>query len=203
MSDILEGIVEDLRATAPFHGLPVTNRPHSALWAAYNRTLLALRMPLYHQRLGKPRPKSKAYDDAIQMGLAILASFAHQSGTHRAIVRINHGAGEAISFQPRPWAANWTALHALQPDALLDPNQDPMTEHGLRPQVSTADVLHLSRLVALAFIKAGDEPPLEVRGTATFEFLVNDWSQPTARIIYRPFGNPHLPAHIDVLRHSA
>jgi hypothetical protein len=160
-------------------------------------------LPLHYRRLGKSRPKPKAYDEAIQMGLAILACFAHCADTHRAIIRINANAGEAISFQPRPWGANWTAAHALSPDALLDPGLDPLTMHGQLPQVSTADILHLSRLTALAFIDhVGQEPPGEIRASATFEFVTLDDNRPTARLLYRPFEQHHLPARIEMLRYA-
>lgn len=141
------------------------------------------------------------------MGLAILACFAFRAEVQRAIVRIEDGAGHAISFQPRPWMASWTAEHALDPQSLCDPTQDPMTEHGMLPQVSTADMLHLSCRVALAFAKAHSfyklDPDDSLDGTATFEFLVDDWNKPAARIVYRPYGYAHLPAQIDALRSRA
>jgi hypothetical protein len=199
MSDTLEGIARALRETHPFHNLPATSQHHQTLWTAYNRTLLALRLPLYHNRLGKPRPKQTAYDEAIQMGLALLAAFAHHAGTHQAIVRID-GNGEAISFQPRPWAANWTAQHALSPEALQDAERDPLTQHGQRPQVSTADIVHLPRLVALAFIKAKHTSSHRASGTATFEFYTNNWDQPSTRLCWRPYGSLGEPTQYEILR---
>lgn len=85
--ELITGLVESLRRTLPFQSLAVTNRPHEALWRAHNETLLALRLPLYHARLGRARPKPKGYDTAIQAGLAILGAFAHVTGTRQAIVQ--------------------------------------------------------------------------------------------------------------------
>jgi hypothetical protein len=118
------------------------------------------------------------------MGLALLASFAHRAGTQHAIVRINEGTSLAVSFQPRPWGANWTAEHALQPDALVDdPYRDPLTADGRRPLVTTADILHLSRLVAFTFVKADETSSHKANGTATFEFY---WAFLLERILLGP-----------------
>ena len=103
-NSLIAAFVEGLRSTVPFHNLPVTNRPTEELWSAHNTCLLQLRLPLYYDRLRKPQPKQKAYDQAIQSGLAILSSFAAVVDTRQMIVRIERGAPEAISFQPRPFS---------------------------------------------------------------------------------------------------
>jgi hypothetical protein len=203
MSDqLIAGIVEDLQNTLPFHDkLPVTNRPQNALWAALNRTLLELRLPLHHDRLRKPRPKPAVYDQAVQSGLAILASFARQAGTQRAITPLRNGIAQKVSFQPRPFDANWTATHALHPPEFCDPKQDPMTRDDPRlPQVSIADMLHLARKVAVAFTRSRDDLRT-IDGTATFEFMTNNLGQPSAWLVFRDFQRPHEPSVIEVLRH--
>ena len=50
-------IAASLRLTQPFHDLPVSRHPHNDVFTAYERAVRALRLPLYHMRLGKPRPK--------------------------------------------------------------------------------------------------------------------------------------------------
>jgi hypothetical protein len=63
-STLIRAMVEGLRQTVPFRSLPVMNRPLDELWFAHNHAMLQLRLPLYHRRLGKSRPKDKVYDDA-------------------------------------------------------------------------------------------------------------------------------------------
>ena len=147
---LIAAVVEGLRQTVPFHRLPATSRPTEALWSAVNDTLLQLRLPLHHARLGKPRPKQKVYDAAIQSGLAVLGAFARQVGTSQAIVRIAGGAPEAISFQPRPFGANWTREHGITPVALQSSWSDPLLERDpgegprlLTRDVATRDIIHL------------------------------------------------------------
>jgi hypothetical protein len=137
-------------ADKPFASLPAMSRPLDELAFAHEYTLLALRLPLHHRRLRKARPKPKLYDAAIQPGLAILGAFAQQMGTRQAIVRLENGKPSAISFQPRPFEANWTREHALSPEALHDPTTDRLLLSDTLPRVSTGDMVHLAAKIALA-----------------------------------------------------
>jgi len=190
MTSLIEAMVEGLRQTAPFQSLPAMTRPQDQFWHVLNNTLLQLRQPLYHQYLHKPVPKDKVYDEAIQSGLAILHVYAANTGTHQAIVRLMNGHTDAISFQPRPLGANWTAQHLLQPQALLDSDKDPLTTAGGLPEVSTLDMLHMAGKVARAFAMCSVGPKVPSNGTATFEFAKTD-NQTPARLIYRPRDLPH------------
>lgn len=189
MTSLIAAIVEGLQQTVPFHSLPATTRPINALWFAHTQSLLQLRLPLYHTRLRKPRPKQKVYDEALQAGLAVLASFAREVGTQRAIVRVAEGTLDAISFQPRPFAANWNRQPALSPGALADPTLDPLTLTGQMPIVSTGDMLHLAGKVALvmADVSAAAAGVHRGSGTATIEFPSNP-DKPAARLVYRPLN---------------
>jgi hypothetical protein len=189
MNDLVAGIVEGLELTKPFYGqLPAKTRPMTSLWAAHEKALHALRMPLYYSRLGKPKPKPAAYDQAVQSGLAIAASFARIAGSQRVIIPVRNGIASSISIQPRPWQqANWTAEHGLS-SGLVEPCDDPMTadDPNRLPRVSTSDVMHLMRKVALAFVSAQDI--CSFPGTVTIEFT-NDRDQPSARMIFKPFDS--------------
>jgi len=140
MNAYLEEMARSLRQTPAFQNLPAINN-RQAVWDALNGTLLQLRMPLFHKYLGKPIPKDAAYDVAIRSGLTILQAFAATAATRQIIVRFTGGRTQAVSFQPRPSNANWTADHLLQPGPLLDPDQDPLTAGGGMPQVRTSDML--------------------------------------------------------------
>jgi hypothetical protein len=201
-ASIVAAIVEDLRSSLPFHGLPAKTRPQNALYQALNQALLSLRMPLHHVRLGKPRPKPAAYDQAIQQGLAILAAFAAATGTQRAIVPLHGGAAGKTSLQPRPWDVNWTPKHALSPPEFTDPTKDPLTrdDHGL-PRVSAGDFVHLPRKLALAFIGAHSEQLAGISGVATFEFQLDDQGRSDVRLILRDRRKPHDPPVMELLRH--
>jgi hypothetical protein len=190
MTSLIEAMVEGLRQTAPFQSLPAMTRPQDELWRALNNTLLQLRQPLYYEYLHKPAPKDKDYDEAIQSGLAILHVYAANTGTRQAIVRLKNGHTDAISFQPRPLGANWTAQHLLQPQALLDPDKDPLTAAGSLPEVSTFDMLHMAGKVARAFAMRSVGPKVPPNGVATFEFAKAD-NQTPARMVYRPRDLPH------------
>jgi hypothetical protein len=188
---LVAAFVEGLRDTVPFRSLPVTNRPLEELWQAHNDTLLKLRLPLHFSRLGKPQPKQKAYDAAIQTGLAELSSFASVVGTNQVIVRIERGAPKAISFQPRPFAVNWVRPHGISPVALQTNWTDPLLTHDdfdgritHTTAVSTRDVVHLAGKVALALarqVEHGTHPS----GHATFIFNPRG-EVPGGRIVYRP-----------------
>jgi hypothetical protein len=193
MTSLVAAMVEGRLQTVPFHKLPATTRPINALWFAHTHALLQLRLPLYHTRLRKPRPKQKVYDEALQAGLAVLASFAREVGTHRAIVRIDKGTLDAISFQPRPFAANWNRSPSLSPDALADPTTDPLTLTGQLPTVSTGDMLHLAGKVALVMADiaaAEDHPDYPPSGTVTIEFPPNA-EKPAAHLVYRHLNLAH------------
>jgi len=184
-------MIEGLRSTVPFHGLPVTNRPTEELWTAHNDALLQLRLPLYYDRLRKPQPKQKAYDQAIQSGLAILSSFAAVVDTRQAIVRIERGAPEAISFQPRPFGANFIRQYGISPVALQVSWTDPLLEahpingrSSLTTAVSTRDILHLAGKVATALALQVEHRTLP-SGHATFLFT-REGHRPMARVVYRP-----------------
>jgi len=197
-NSLVAAFVDGLRQTVPFHSLPVTNRPTEELFEAHNTCLLQLRLPLYYDRLRKPRPREKTFDAAIQSGLAILSSFAATVGTHQAIVRIERGAPEAISFQPRPFSgANWVRPHSISPVAIQADLTDPLLEidpidarSTLTMPVSTRDVLHLAGKVATVLALQAEHRTLP-SGTATFIFT-KDGATPTGRVVYRSLLN--LPA---------
>jgi hypothetical protein len=90
-----------------------TGRPHEILWDAY--TLPSMRQPLHHRRLGKAEPKPKIYEPPSQSGLAIVNAFSLATGAQQAIVRVADRRVAALSLQPRPFEASWTAEHALIP----------------------------------------------------------------------------------------
>ena len=200
-STLVEAIVAAIRLTVPFRTLPAMTRPLDELWHAHNSTLLSLRLPLYHNRLHKPRPRPKAYDAAIQAGLAILGAFARAVTTRQAIVRIERGQLAAISFQPRPFAANWNREHALSPGALADAMTDPLTMTGQQPTVSTGDMIHLAGKVAMTVADIASNG-VQANGTATFEFGTAPGTQPVVRVVYRPKeASDKQPPHIEVLRY--
>lgn len=189
---LLEAFAEGLRLTLPFSDLPATTRTTDVIWITANSTNLLLRLPLYSKNLRKPRPKTKTYDQAIQAGLAILASFAHAAGTRQAIVRIAGGSREAISFQPRPASANWTHVHAISPTLLHSNMTDPLPRPdealapaGMMAEVSTRGVVHMAGKTALAMLHAIPEEIDDCTVTFTFE---NGWLRPRARAILRPLA---------------
>jgi hypothetical protein len=144
---LVERIVTQLSLTKPFAELPLMKRPMNTLWNALNRTLLALRMPLYHVYLGKPAPKPKDRTAAIQGGLAFLASFALCTDVGQAIISTRNGHLGSISFQPRPFEFNWTVEHLLSTaDNIM---------HSSGTVVGVEDVLFLAAKVAFA---VGDYP---------------------------------------------
>ena len=203
---LVAAFVEGLRSTVPFRSLPATGRPTEELWSAHNSVLLQLRLPLYHQRLGKPRPKEKVYEEAIRSGLGALATFASLIGTCQATVRIERGSREAISFQPRPFGANWTLVHCIQPVALQVDWTDPMLTYDdidgrqtLTKAVSTRDIIHLAGKVALATAHLTEHTTFP-SGTATYTFHGPD-TCPRGQIVYRPLlaGLRHMSARTIVL----
>lgn len=150
-----------LRGTKPYAddtALTVSSHP---LWLAWDTALLALRLPLYHQRLGKRAPKPAAQAVAIQRGLALLAAFAACSGTHQIIVSSQGGWIRSISFQPRPFNMSWTAEHAITPTSLVT--------RTAAFQVSVEDILHLAAYVTYAI--SGCNAGQIVDLTATLKFL--------------------------------
>lgn len=197
MRSLLTAFADGIRCTAPYLDQPQTTRPADTIWEAHNRANLALRQPLYHRRLGKNRPKPKAYDAAIQQGLAVLAAFASAAGTRQIIVRLSGNEREAISMQPRPFGVNWVRRHGITPASLHDNHLDPLpTPHpgfgsaGMAAELSTRGVLHLAGKTALALqLSLPDEDP---DGTATFVFD-NRFMLPQAYVVFRPL-TPNRPA---------
>jgi hypothetical protein len=92
-----------------------TPNSQKTLWHAVNEANLAFRQPLYHEYLGKPAPKQKLRDAAVQNGLAILSAFAGAVGTKQVIVTSANGYVRSISFQPRPFDFCWTARFGMAP----------------------------------------------------------------------------------------
>jgi hypothetical protein len=201
MPTLIAALLEGLRHTVPFHTLPATNRPAEQLWTAHNDTLLQLRMPLYHGRLAKPRPKQKVFDTAIQSGLAVLGSFALTTHIPQAVVRLERGSPTAISFQPRPFGgANWTPRHGISPTRLQLSWTDPLLERNpdeapgqLTMDVSTRDMLFMAGKVAVATANSAG-PNWRPSGTATLTFATTG-TRPEARIVFRPL-EPNRPATV-------
>jgi hypothetical protein len=199
MNAYLEEMARSLRQTPAFQNLPAINN-RQAVWDALNGTLLQLRMPLYHRYLRKPVPKDKDFDVAIQSGLTILQAFAATAATRQIIVRFTGGRTQAVSFQPRPSNANWTADHLLQPGSLLDPDQDPLTAGGGMPQVRTSDMLFLAHKVAWVHATRALKVDAVPDGTATFQFEQTN-EGPTVRLAFRPHDLPtSAPSYVAVLR---
>jgi hypothetical protein len=163
--DQAERICSVLRTTRPFVDLPVTNRPVTDLWSALDSCLMTLRMPLYHKRLRKPPPKPVVYANGVQAGLALVGAFAAGFGTHQAIVSSKDGWIDRISFQPRPESMNWTASHAISPQALV--HRSPISY-----EVSIEDFLHLAAKVVYAVVAANAGAIPDV--TATYAFRHTD-----------------------------
>ncbi|HTR91202.1 MAG TPA: hypothetical protein VMI73_05645 [Trebonia sp.] len=120
---------------------------------------------------------------ALQCGLALLTGLALAVGTRQVIVRCAAGRVVAISFQPRPFGGNWTAVHALASASLLDPATDPFCAGDRRlPQVGTADLMLLAgkRVHVLLRHPWGRLPD----GTATFRFGRNADERPAAGVVF-------------------
>lgn len=186
---LLEAFAEGLRTLEPFSQMPAMTRPADMIWEASNVTNLALRQPLYHQRLGKPRPKDKVFDTAIQHGLTLLAAFARAAGTRQIIVRLQDGERDAISMQPRPFGANWVREHGVSPASLWNNNTDPLPcpdpelpAHGQAAELSTRGVMHMAGKVALALQRRHSATPMS--GTVTFVF--QEEYPLVARAVFRP-----------------
>jgi hypothetical protein len=193
-TSLAEAIVAGIRESAIFQDLPVMIRAENTLWEAHERVMLWLRLPLYHRRLHKAAPKPNAYNDSIQAGLTLLNAFARATGTKQAIVRLSGDHLGGISFQPRPFEANWTPRHTLSPPALVHPETDPLMLHGQLPRIQTSDFIHLAGKLALAIADRATDGG-DRSGHATFEF------GDTTRVVYRPRNAPHTKAsHIEVLR---
>lgn len=203
---LLEAFAEGLWLTTPFQHLPATTRLQDLVWIAANSTNSALRLPLYNEYLRKPRPKTKVFDEAIQSGLAVLAAFAHAAGTRQAVVRLGEGQLQAISFQPRPHGANWTAAHAIAPLELWDNRTDPLptpdsaqAPAGMMVEMSTRGILHLAGKTAKAIARLHGEHDNTPKGfvsdaTVTFEFPAG-FMRPRARAILRPLA-ANKAAHV-------
>ena len=189
-NNLVAALLEGMRQTTPFRTLPMTNRPTEELWSAHNAVLLQLQMPLHHERLRKPRPKDKAFDTAIQSGLAELCSFAAVAGTNQAVVRIEGGAPRAISFQSRPFGVNWTPARCITPAELRNDFKDPLLDTDaingrstLTMPVTVRDVVFLAGQVALALARQVEG--LRANGVATFIFNARG-EVPGGRVVYRP-----------------
>jgi hypothetical protein len=199
MNAYLEEMARGVRQTPAFQNLPAINS-RQAVWDALNGTLLQLRIPLFHKYLGKPTPKDAAYDVAIRSGLTVLQAFAATAATRQIIVRFTGDRAAAISFQPRPFHANWTAEHLLQPGSLLDSDQDPLTAGGGMPQVRTSDMLFLAHKVAWAHAFRTLKVDTVPDGTATFQFGQTNGGA-TVRLTFRPRDLPvSAPSYVTVLR---
>ena len=137
----------------------------------------------------------------IQAGLAILGAFARAVNTRQATVRIVYGQLAAISFQPRPFAANWNREYALSPGALADPTTDPLDLTSLRPMVSTGDMIRLAAKTAMAVAGMASNGA-QADGTVTFAFATAPSSPPAVCVVYQPKDTSHSqPAHDEPLRH--
>jgi hypothetical protein len=140
MDDIMAGrILHELQSTG-YYPLAATNRPMETLWWALNSVLLQMRNPLYWTKLKKAKPKDIQYQTALQNGLALLAAGAAALGTRQAVVSSKDGLVRRISFQPRPYGVNWTALYALDPGLTVE-------IFGERPKgmhVEVSDILFLA-----------------------------------------------------------
>jgi hypothetical protein len=95
-----------------------TNNRSKPLWNAIDQTALALRLPLYNRRLGKQPAKPAVREEAIQKGLALLGAFGTVFDVKQVVVSTKDGQVDRVSFQPRPNGLNWTARHAISPEAM-------------------------------------------------------------------------------------
>jgi hypothetical protein len=196
---LLEAFADGLRLTVPFNDLPAKTRSPDVILIAHDRTNMALRQPLYSKYLRKPHPKMKVFDTAIQSGLAILASFAHAAGTRQAIVRLESGQREAVSFQPRPFNGNWTRVHAISPALLQSNFKDPLPRPdealapaGMMSEMSTRGILHLAGKTAMAIARSLPGEPEAATVTFTFE---TGFMRPHARAVFRPLA-ANKAAHV-------
>lgn len=143
MDDIMAGrILHELQTTG-YYPLAATNRPMETLWWTLNSVHLQMRNPLYWTRLKKAKPKDIQYQTALQNGLALLAAGAAAFGTRQAVLSSKDGLVRSISFQPRPFGVNWTAIHALDPGLTVE-------IFGERPYgmfVEVSDILFLASKV--------------------------------------------------------
>ncbi len=135
--DVIEQMNRQLQDTAIFPRT-VSSRPRANVWRMLDTVLLALRLPLYHQRLGKKAPKPALIDQAIQASLMVLGAYAAASETRQAIVSIQDGALRAVSFQPRLHDISWNLPYLISPEAAT------RTTDGPRPHVQIEDMLALS-----------------------------------------------------------
>ena len=182
--DLAARTLAGLRHTAPYCDLRLTDQPVSDLQQVLNTVLVAMRLPLYHRRLGRPAPPDRAYDAAEQQGLAILAAFASAAGVRQAILRADGSIVRSVSFQPRPEGLNWTAEYAIAP-----------IEKQLAHPISAADVLHLAVKVMDAALRCQwFHAPA---GTGTFIFERSFEDAPSARFIFKDVrGQAVSTAHL-------
>lgn len=208
MPTLLQAFAANLLMTPQYvhlRDLPPTTRHPEVIWQAHDAANLALRQPLYHRRLGKPRPKPKAYETAVQQGLAVLAAFAMATNTRQIIVRLLDGEREAISMQPRLFGVNWVRRYGISPENLWDSQSDPLPTPapgvhppaGMAAELSTRGVMHLAGKTALAVQLC--EPDCSPHGTATFVFQ-NGFPAPRAHVVFRPL-EANRPARTVVLAH--
>jgi hypothetical protein len=139
--EIIDAMLPMLQRSELYTLPPPATRPMETVWDALNACLLALRMPLYNQRLRKKPLSLKNHERATQQTLILLAAFAIAYGCKQAIVSSLDGSVRSVSFQPRPFTLNWTQEHAISPVHLTRPhiNDDPRP-----PNVSVEDMLFLA-----------------------------------------------------------
>jgi len=200
---LLEVFAEFLLLTDPFKGLPAMNRPADTILEASKQTNMALRLPLYYTRLGKPRPKPKIFEEAIQYGLGLLTAFASAADTNQIIVRLKDGERDAISMQPRLFGANWVRKHGISPANLWNNNTDPMPApdpalpaEEQASELSTRGMLHMAGKVALAIQRMDPLTPAD--GTVTFVF--NEEYPLFARAVFRPLAANQPQRQVALLR---
>lgn len=144
MDDIMAARILHLVRTQGFTtSAAISDRPMETLWWMLNRIHLDMRQPLYWTRLKKAKPKDAQYQTALQQGLILLAAGAAAFGTRQAVLSSKDGLVRSISFQPRPFGVNWTALYALDEGLTVE-------IFGERPKgmhVEISDILFLSSKV--------------------------------------------------------
>lgn len=180
MDDAMDtvAILDALQKTLPFRDMPPMRRPVDDLWAVLEETLLALRMPIYHIKLGKRAPKLKDRERAIQMALAMLAAFGHTMKTRQAVISCERGVARSISFQPRPGTFNWTYEHSLSCQRNFE-----LRTYGVR--IDDFMFLTVKTICAVAHYQMGFMRDC----TSTFHFgrTANDiWSSVIVREKYAP-----------------
>jgi hypothetical protein len=183
-ADIIERMLTTLQSSDCFPDAPAMTRSMQTVWNILDDCLHALRLPLYHQRLGKKPAKAADHQAAIQRSLALLGAFAAAIGTKQAIVSTENGTVRSISFQPRPYAMNWTAAYAIDPVELT--RSTPREPYS----VEIEDMLHLAAKIAHAV--SGHNIGQMPDGVTTFGFFdgVLGLQRASAEVIVRPLCGP-------------